>query len=401
MAWDGSGNFSRTNGDKTGSTTWQLDQAANIKIKADRHDTHDQDLANGINNCLTKDGQNTPTADMPMGGRKHTNVSDGSARNHYATLGQVQDGGGIWGGTATGTADAITISVNPSPSAYTAGQIFRFLPSAANTGAVTLNVSGVGVTAVKKGGGLDLAAGDLKSGKQVAVCFDGTEFQLLAEPWKEWLDSGHTPTFATTTTFTIPGNVTSDYTTGRRLRITDATTLYGTVDSSAYTSNTTVTVTLDSGDLSASLSKVEVAAVNIDSLPSELLTKTEGDANYEPLNADLMKRNVTANLTKGHTTTAYAIGNSGTGTLTIDPTNGHTQTLTVNGSFTIDVVATNDSCTTILVTNDAVGGHGISMPTGFLFIGEYKNTANLVQIFEIRVLGGTKILTMAEPQVAP
>lgn len=74
---------------------------------------------------------------------------------------------------------------------------------------------------------------------------------------REWRDFGHTVTYASATTFTIPTDVTAIYTANRPIRCTDATTLYGYVSSSSYSApNTTVTVTLDSGSLSASLASV-------------------------------------------------------------------------------------------------------------------------------------------------
>lgn len=74
---------------------------------------------------------------------------------------------------------------------------------------------------------------------------------------REWRDWGHTVTYATATTFTIATDVTSIYTTDRPIRCTDSSTLYGYVQSSSYGApNTTVTVVLDSGSLSASLSAV-------------------------------------------------------------------------------------------------------------------------------------------------
>ena len=62
MAWDGSGNFSRTNGTHTGSTTWANSRDAGNNITASLHDTHDQDLADGIAACLTKNNETKPTA---------------------------------------------------------------------------------------------------------------------------------------------------------------------------------------------------------------------------------------------------------------------------------------------------------------------------------------------------
>lgn len=64
MAWNGSGTFSRTNGTHTGSTTWVRDRDAGAYILAGRHDLHDQDLADGIGACLTKNNETKPTADF-------------------------------------------------------------------------------------------------------------------------------------------------------------------------------------------------------------------------------------------------------------------------------------------------------------------------------------------------
>ena len=57
MPWNDD-TFTRTNGVNTGSEVWQDDASDGVKIRADRHDTHDQDLADGINACLKKDGSN-------------------------------------------------------------------------------------------------------------------------------------------------------------------------------------------------------------------------------------------------------------------------------------------------------------------------------------------------------
>lgn len=78
---------------------------------------------------------------------------------------------------------------------------------------------------------------------------------------KEWITYTHTPTRTGNTTFTIPTDVTAVYTVGRRIRCTDSSTIYGTITASSYSApNTTVTISSDSGNLSASLSAVAVGA---------------------------------------------------------------------------------------------------------------------------------------------
>jgi len=77
----------------------------------------------------------------------------------------------------------------------------------------------------------------------------------------QWVNSGLTPTYVSATQFTLVGDQTSAFHVGRRLKLTDSTTLYGRITVSAYTSLTTVTVVLDTGSLSASLSDVDYGLV--------------------------------------------------------------------------------------------------------------------------------------------
>jgi hypothetical protein len=70
MGWSG-GTFTRVH-------DWTTDEGSAIDIEADRMDAEDDNFASGINACLTKDGSNSPTANLPMGGNRHTGV--GKAR---------------------------------------------------------------------------------------------------------------------------------------------------------------------------------------------------------------------------------------------------------------------------------------------------------------------------------
>ena len=90
MAWNGSGGFSRRAVNQSGPETWKNVEAAGRKIRTDDHDTHDEDLAQGIENCITRDGQNSPSANLPMNSKKHTSVADASNDDEYAAWGQVK-----------------------------------------------------------------------------------------------------------------------------------------------------------------------------------------------------------------------------------------------------------------------------------------------------------------------
>ena len=136
------------------------------------------DLGTGLTTALTKDGQTTPTANIPMGTYKITGLGAGTATTDAVRLGQLQNFGINTLITVAGT-DTITGTVSPSLTAYTAGQIFSFVVGTTNTGAVTLNIDGLGAKAVTRTGAIALVAGAMVTGQIALVEYDGTRFQLL------------------------------------------------------------------------------------------------------------------------------------------------------------------------------------------------------------------------------
>lgn len=88
MSWSG-GTYTRTNGVYSGATVWFQDYSNAVKIVYDRHDYHDEDLAQGINACLNKNGENSPTVNISWGGFKITDLAIGSASTDSARTGQT------------------------------------------------------------------------------------------------------------------------------------------------------------------------------------------------------------------------------------------------------------------------------------------------------------------------
>jgi len=62
MGWDGSGNFNRTDGTRSGATTWNQADTAGVGIVSTDHDTHDEDIASGLENCITRTAETKFTA---------------------------------------------------------------------------------------------------------------------------------------------------------------------------------------------------------------------------------------------------------------------------------------------------------------------------------------------------
>jgi len=83
-------------------------------------------------------------------------------------------------GTATGT-NAKTITLEPAPTSYYDGLCFAFKNATQNTGAVTINVNGLGAMPIKKPNGNDIAAGNLKANSVYTVRYNGTNFILQGE----------------------------------------------------------------------------------------------------------------------------------------------------------------------------------------------------------------------------
>lgn len=154
MAFNGSGIFVRL-------YTWVNDAAANIKIRADRMDNEMNGFATGLSTCLTKDGQTTVTANLPMATFRHTGVGDAVNRTDYASAGQAQDGTLNWV-AAGGTADAITASYTIPLSALVDGQFCYVRAGFANaTATPTFAPSGLTAHTITKFGGSALVAGDI------------------------------------------------------------------------------------------------------------------------------------------------------------------------------------------------------------------------------------------------
>ncbi|WP_177324775.1 hypothetical protein [Reyranella massiliensis] len=122
------------------------------------------DMGAAISQSISKDGQTTYTGNQPMGGNKLTGLGDGTASTDSVNLGQVADGVLTYGGVATGSANAIVIAPAPGITTYEVGQMFSFKAAANNTGAVTVNVNGVGAGAVTWPDGSALVADDIVSG---------------------------------------------------------------------------------------------------------------------------------------------------------------------------------------------------------------------------------------------
>ncbi len=164
--------------------------------------------------------------------------------------------------------------------------------------------------------------------------------------WVEYGDGSgaYTATYASATSFTIDGvDVTSFYHAGRRIKLTASTpgTIYGTIASSSFSTNTTINVTWDSGSLSnEAITNVYVAALSKtnSSIPTEIIG--------------------TSNIADGAVTTAKIAADAVNGSKIADDSidsehyvDGSIDTAHIADSQITDAKLATDSVTTVKITD--------------------------------------------------
>lgn len=82
---------------------------------------------------------------------------------------------------STGSANAFVLAIDASITALVAGMKFRFQANFSITGVTTLNINAIGAIAIKKHSSASLEADDIKSGQEVEVIYDGSDFQILSQ----------------------------------------------------------------------------------------------------------------------------------------------------------------------------------------------------------------------------
>lgn len=189
-AWaefDGTGNFNRI-------YNWEVDKANNVKVRADRMDTEMDGFATGLSTCVTKDGQTTVTADLPMSGFNHTGVGDATASNEYASAGQVRDNK-LCTGNSGGSANAYTLTRSIVGSGYVTGTVAYVTIPATNTASSSLNLDSLGAKEILNGTS-SLVGGELVSGSVFPFYYDGSHWQMMgsAPPVLNWYSLTNIPT---------------------------------------------------------------------------------------------------------------------------------------------------------------------------------------------------------------
>ena len=165
-----------------GSGTFQINTAGQpvvtgTVISSTAFNALTSDLATGLSTALTKDGQTTVTANIPLSNFKITGLGAATAAADAVRFSQLQ-GSADKLLTVTGT-DTYVATASPALTAYAAGNLFSLVVPNTNTGASTINIDGLGAKAITRTGTTALVAGDMIATEVVIVVYDGTRFQLI------------------------------------------------------------------------------------------------------------------------------------------------------------------------------------------------------------------------------
>jgi hypothetical protein len=217
------------------------------------------DLATALTQSIAANGVTTPTANLPMGGFKHTAVAAAVAADQYAQAQQVQEnsfslitavGSSVVSGNTAYTGNLVL--GQPGTRAFALNQSIIFVPNADAVGAPTLAINGGAVANILSFGTVT-AANYLKNGGSVILTWNGTAWVISGSSMSqsEWISDAHAFVQVSGTSMKVVGiDVTATFTKGRRLRIlhnTGATTSYATITNSVFGADTTITMVVDGG----------------------------------------------------------------------------------------------------------------------------------------------------------
>lgn len=213
-----------------------------------------------------------------------------------------------------------------------------------------------------------------------------------------WVEFSATASVASQTTFKIAGDQTTDWTAGRRWRLkSGSTTRYGSIVSASYTSETTVTVTVDSGSLSASHSIAALSAVYSDHIPRQYLTSdslSAAIATAAQYQANTASKILTTDKVWSAADTV-ALTWAAAGTTTVDFSAGINFTVTTaTGNSTLSPKnAKPGQSGFIYITQDGTTPRSLSFASTFVFAGgtdpTLTSTASAKDIFFYQIIDDT------------
>lgn len=128
-------------------TTTGLPYVTGTTISSTVANNLNTELQTGINQALNKDGSNTPTANLNLGGFRLTNIGGATVSTDAIRASQVQ-ANSLNTVTSVSGVTTITGSLGITFSSYTEGMTVRLNPVGTNTGQPSLNLGGIGAVPI-------------------------------------------------------------------------------------------------------------------------------------------------------------------------------------------------------------------------------------------------------------
>ena len=182
MAWRGDGTVERRSERRSGPNIFRDQQVAGDPPTPEAFDATHNDLVDSIENCVAKDGQNSATRDLPMGGHKHTGVGPAERDDQYATLKQLKDRTSIYiprSGVSVNN-NIIILLPDPPVGALIEGQVFIFISRATHLGNIRVNISNLAQIALLSFTGQEILPNTIYLGDIVECFFDGINLRETA-----------------------------------------------------------------------------------------------------------------------------------------------------------------------------------------------------------------------------
>jgi len=211
-----------------GTTTLNVDSlgAALVKLADGSSNPGTSDIVAGRMYTIWYDGASfrLPSAGSTTAGlsdpganglvyRNAANVTAPATADNVSALSSCQD---------AGTANAYACGLAPAITSYKAGTTYWFRAANANTGPSTIALNSLPPQPIKKYGGLDLSAGDIKAGQWLMVTYDGSNMQMQSQ-------TGNAPAAGVASIFGRTGSVMAqagDYTAAQVTNAVDQTARY-------------------------------------------------------------------------------------------------------------------------------------------------------------------------------
>ena len=138
------------------------------------------DVGSALTQSISRDGQTVPTANLPMGGFRHTNTGAAVNFTNYCRADQVQKSTMLQlSAVSLAGVDTYVSNQILAQTSFAVGQLVIGLFPTTNTGPSTLNINGAGASPIKRYDNSPLTAGDIPTTIPLILIWDGTAWRFI------------------------------------------------------------------------------------------------------------------------------------------------------------------------------------------------------------------------------